>query len=101
MKLFYSPVLILDLEAHCVGGTASSIAGAHGIRELDIATNGFDAHETTEEAKLRVVTDARAYLATIEDELALLSENGSGLCVASPTRVSTSSRDATSAGSPE
>ena len=77
------PVLILDLDAHCGGGTASLIAGEQGIRQLDVATNRFDAYETTEQVKLCIVTDSRAYLKTIEDELALLSAEGPAftLCV--------------------
>ena len=66
-------VLVLDLDAHCGGGTASLVAGEPRIRQLDVSTNGFDAYESTEQAKLRIVADASEYLSTIEEELLLLS----------------------------
>src|SRR5687768_16014561 len=66
-------VLVLDLDAHCGGGTASLIAGEPRIRQLDVATNRFDAYDTTPQSTLRVVADPQDYLPTIKGELALLS----------------------------
>ena len=76
-------VLVLDLDAHCGGGTASLIAGDRRIHQLDISTNGFDAYESTEQAKLRIVSDASDYLPTVEQELSALSARGTrfGLCL--------------------
>lgn len=69
-------VLLLDLDAHCGGGTASLIAGAPRIRQLDVSTSGFDAYESTEQARLRIIGHASEYLPTIEQELANLAAEG-------------------------
>ena len=69
-------VLILDLDAHCGGGTASLISGDDRIRQLDVATNGFDAYESSSQAKLRRVTDAAEYLPIVRQELALYASTG-------------------------
>jgi acetoin utilization deacetylase AcuC-like enzyme len=63
-------VLILDLDAHCGGGTASLISAEPRIRQLDVAVNRFDAYESTAQATLRIVTHAAEYLTVIERELA-------------------------------
>lgn len=69
-------VLIIDLDAHCGGGTASLIAGEPRIRQLDVATDGFDRYEGTAQATLRVVADSSQYLAIIEQELARHAAEG-------------------------
>ena len=69
-------VLILDLDAHCGGGTASLITGQPRIRQLDVATNSFDAYTSTAQATLRVVSNPRDYLPTVERELAAISAEG-------------------------
>ena len=76
-------VLILDLDAHCGGGTASLIAGENRIRQLDVATDGFDAYESSRQATLRRVTHAPDYLPTIERELTVLASDDPpfGLCL--------------------
>ena len=63
-------VLILDLDAHCGGGTASLITGENRIRQLDVATSGFDAYESSPQAQLTRVTDATGYLPLLEQRLA-------------------------------
>lgn len=69
-------VLVLDLDAHCGGGTASLVAGEVRIRQLDISTNGFDAYDSTEQARLRIVNNASDYLPAIEHELSVLAAEG-------------------------
>lgn len=61
-------VLILDLDAHCGGGTASLIDGVNGIEQLDISVNGYDAYPDTSNARL-VMARGSNYLEIIEREL--------------------------------
>jgi acetoin utilization deacetylase AcuC-like enzyme len=65
-------VLILDLDAHCGGGTASLIAGEPRILQLDVAVNRVDAYTSSSQAHLEVVQAASEYLPTVHrllDEL--------------------------------
>ena len=65
-------VLILDLDAHCGGGTASLIAGERGIWQTDVAVCGFDFYGTPEDPddarriNFRVSGDSAHYLGDIE-----------------------------------
>jgi len=59
-------VLILDLDAHCGGGTASLIAEEPRIWQLDISVCDVDSYESRERATLRMVREAAAYLGEIE-----------------------------------
>ena len=45
-------VLIIDLDAHGGGGTASLIDGIEGIEQIDVPVNGFDRYEDTNNARL-------------------------------------------------
>lgn len=58
-------VLILDLDAHCGGGTASLIADEERIWQLDVSVNGLDAYESTKRVRLERVSAAGDYLETI------------------------------------
>ncbi len=68
-------VLILDLDAHCGGGTASLIADDPRIWQADVAVDSFDyySQETKSESggriELRFVTRAEDYLSQIEEIL--------------------------------
>jgi acetoin utilization deacetylase AcuC-like enzyme len=64
-------VLILDLDAHCGGGTALSLGELPGCEQLDVSVSSFDMYRDIAHAQL-VLTDAREYLAVIERELTLL-----------------------------
>lgn len=61
-------VLVLDLDAHCGGGTASSLGELKGCEQLDISVSSFDSYRDMEGSKL-VLTDAATYLDVIEREL--------------------------------
>jgi len=71
-------VLVLDLDAHCGGGTAD-ILGHHpaatsmDVTSIDVATSSFDRYEPPEGWSLDVVQDADRYLATVEDRLAAVA----------------------------
>ncbi len=67
-------VLVLDLDAHCGGGTASLIREEPRIWQVDVAVCSFDAYENLAgdhgRVRLRVVGRAGEYLDAIEAALA-------------------------------
>ena len=63
-------VLILDLDAHCGGGTESLIAEESRISQLDVAVNSYDRYSPTAQARLEVVTRGKDYLPVIRHTLA-------------------------------
>ena len=65
-------VLILDLDAHCGGGTHSLIADDQAIWQVDVAVNGFDAYAPAARNTLDLVRTPADYLPTIEARLAEL-----------------------------
>lgn len=62
-------VLILDLDAHAGGGTASLIGGVDGVSQLDIAVAAYDTYGSTENARL-TISNGEDYLRDIERALA-------------------------------
>jgi len=63
-------VLILDLDAHCGGGTESLIADEPRISQLDVAVNSYDEYSPSAQAQLTVVTHGSDYLGVIRQLLA-------------------------------
>ncbi|MBV9128387.1 MAG: hypothetical protein JO117_09905, partial [Verrucomicrobia bacterium] len=63
-------ILILDLDAHCGGGTASLIADEPRIRQLDVSVDSFDRYASNEQARLELVTKSSDYLPAIRELLA-------------------------------
>ena len=61
-------VLILDVDAHCGGGTADIIDEQPGIEQLDVSVIAFDHYENTGNARL-VMTDGPSYIADLTQEL--------------------------------
>ena len=57
-----SHVVILDLDAHCGGGTAALIADEPRIWQLDISVSDFDSYPGAERARLFRVRSAGDYL---------------------------------------
>src|SRR5262245_48299086 len=62
-------VLILDLDAHCGGGTYAIIAGNPHVWQVDVSTDGFDLYEPGGRTTLDVVVNAADYLPTISRRL--------------------------------
>ena len=62
-------VLILDLDAHCGGGTASLIAGDERIRQCDISVDSFDRYMSSEQSQLEIIRSADDYLPAIRRAL--------------------------------
>jgi acetoin utilization deacetylase AcuC-like enzyme len=62
-------VLILDLDAHCGGGTASLIADEPRIRQLDVSVSRHDGYQDCEQSRLVIADTSSEYLPTIRREL--------------------------------
>ena len=60
-----SRILILDLDAHCGGGTHELLGADPGILQLDVAVSSYDRYEPTPPWTLDLVVDADDYLTTI------------------------------------
>lgn len=64
-------VLILDLDAHCGGGTAQLIAGRDGIEQFDVSVSSYDRYVNTANATLHMARGDN-YLDVISDALAAI-----------------------------
>lgn len=68
-----SRVLVLDLDAHCGGGTADLIADLPGVEQVDVSVDPFDYYGTSDQSRLvlsdgeRYLSDVRAALDSIHD----------------------------------
>lgn len=62
-------VLILDLDAHCGGGTASLIADEPNIAQVDVSVSSFDRYEDCANARLQIINRSEDYLGAIESGL--------------------------------
>jgi acetoin utilization deacetylase AcuC-like enzyme len=58
-------ILILDLDAHCGGGTHSLIKEHPRLWQIDVSVNEYDRYQPGPRCMLQVVTDARRYLQTV------------------------------------
>ncbi len=76
-------VLILDLDAHCGGGTASLIGEDSRIWQLDISVDGYDCYESGDRVQMHLVPDSESYLDSIQTRLEELLRSGPGfdLCL--------------------
>ena len=62
-------VLILDLDAHCGGGTHELIHGDGRIWQMDVSVDAFDRYEPLGNNQLEMVHDSSRYLPTVEQKL--------------------------------
>jgi len=63
-------VLIIDLDAHCGGGTVSIVREWEGIEQIDVSISSFDSyHEPGSRFALHIVRSADDYLPTIQASL--------------------------------
>jgi acetoin utilization deacetylase AcuC-like enzyme len=75
-------VLIVDLDAHCGGGTASLIAEDAGVWQTDVAVDGFDFYggsiveRSRGRIRLALARDSDDYLAQIERSLGEIEREG-------------------------
>jgi acetoin utilization deacetylase AcuC-like enzyme len=63
-------VLIVDLDAHGGGGTASLIAGVPGIEQIDVSVSSYDAYVGTSQCNYTLVSTASDYLPVVRTALA-------------------------------
>lgn len=76
-------VLILDLDAHCGGGTQSLIHGDDRIWQVDVSVSDFDCYEATRPNFLKIVNKGEEYLETVRrclDDVDLSSQKPT-LCI--------------------
>jgi acetoin utilization deacetylase AcuC-like enzyme len=69
-------ILILDLDAHCGGGTASLIAKNERLRQIDVSVSPYDSYQASDRLWLDVVEEAADYLPTIERRLSEADRRG-------------------------
>ena len=69
-------VLILDLDAHCGGGTASLIAGEPRIWQVDVSVDNYDWYCSTDRIQLDVIEESAKYLTTVHRSLGDLDRQG-------------------------
>jgi acetoin utilization deacetylase AcuC-like enzyme len=67
-------VLIIDLDAHCGGGTFELLREESRVRSVDLAVSSYDWYRDTAPMTLDVVSNAKLYLPTLERRLAELTE---------------------------
>jgi acetoin utilization deacetylase AcuC-like enzyme len=69
-------VLVLDLDAHCGGGTHSILRADAGVTQVDVAVSGFDPYTPSRPWTLDLVSRAGDYLPTIRRRLEELDRSG-------------------------
>ena len=58
-------ILIIDLDAHCGGGTHSLIMDHTRLWQIDVSVNDYDKYTPSLRCQLSIVTDANRYLRTV------------------------------------
>jgi acetoin utilization deacetylase AcuC-like enzyme len=74
-------VLIIDLDAHCAGGTHGLIENEPRIQQLDIAISDFDGYTPRNPNMLVLIESAENYLSTLRSNLAELDNSNFDLCI--------------------
>ena len=68
-------VLVLDLDAHCGGGTASLVSAWPAVTHVDVSVSSFDAYDPARGQTLQVVSKADDYLPTVARALAAAADS--------------------------
>jgi acetoin utilization deacetylase AcuC-like enzyme len=74
-------VLILDLDAHCGGGTHDLISDNPHLWQVDVSTDRFDLYEPGQRTTLDIVSSVADYLPTIANRLRDSQTRRFGLCL--------------------
>lgn len=74
-------VLIIDLDAHCGGGTHDILKNEERIWHLDIATDSYDRYEHGSRWTLDRIRLAEKYLPTLQLRLKEFERHKFGLCI--------------------
>ena len=69
-------VLVIDLDAHCGGGTADILADDPAVACIDLAVDAFDLYPERGRFTLDTILDAAAYLPTLGRRLDVLDPAG-------------------------
>ncbi|MBU6301696.1 MAG: hypothetical protein KGS60_09090 [Verrucomicrobia bacterium] len=75
-----APVLVLDLDAHCGGGTARLIKEEPLVSQIDVSVCRYDPYPATDRCRSAMVSEASRYLPVIETMLSEVS-GPVGLCL--------------------
>ena len=67
-------VLILDLDAHCGGGTYSLVGGLPNVTHLDVSVNDFDGYQPSGQSSLDIVTSPDSYFYHLKRRLEVLDD---------------------------
>jgi acetoin utilization deacetylase AcuC-like enzyme len=70
------PILILDLDAHCGGGTASLIAREQRLWQIDVSVSSYDSYQCSDRLWLDIVEECADYIPTIERRLSEADRRG-------------------------
>ncbi len=76
LELGATRVLVLDLDAHCGGGTVDCLDGVRGFEQVDVSVNSFDHYASTSTTEL-VVSTPEDYLEDVERALGRIDRPGS------------------------
>jgi len=71
-----SRILIIDLDAHCGGGTAQLLGSDPTVRQLDVAVNPYDMYVPPDGWTLDLVHEWVDYMPTIQRRLTAVREAG-------------------------
>ncbi len=74
-------ILVIDLDAHCGGGTHSIIGAQRGVHQLDIAVDAFDRYAPAGTNTLDLVENAADYLPMLDRRLAALAAQPFDICL--------------------
>ncbi len=74
-------VLIVDVDAHCGGGTHAILRDEARVALVDVSVSMADSYEPGPTASLRVVRDARRYLGAIREGMAALRGRKFDVCI--------------------
>jgi acetoin utilization deacetylase AcuC-like enzyme len=74
-------VLIIDLDAHCGGGTDELLGRHPAVHLLDVAVDAFDRYEPAAGNSLDLVERASDYLPTVQARLEALHDQAFDLCI--------------------
>jgi acetoin utilization deacetylase AcuC-like enzyme len=76
-------VLIVDLDAHCGGGTYTLVRGMADVHHLDISVSAFDSYSADDSthATLDLVRDAQWYVPLLRRRLTELDTTTFDLCI--------------------
>lgn len=74
-------VLVLDLDAHCGGGTHALVGDDPSVHHADIAVDGFDRYTPARGNTLELVTNPAEYLPTLDARLDALGRERFDICL--------------------